>query len=213
MISKNNLNLKAIITLLLGIIPFTVAYSIYDRDYSDNDNYNKYYKSTNVIDYKSSNSYHKLIKRSNNIVNLLQLFILIASFCICCTLCAICDPYNRKDQTLVYANNIEKEASNSDNTVNQPALAPYVVAYYPNTGVVQPFAQVDTKNVSEIQQIAPGIVPGVAPVVSPITTLNATVVGSAPITTTTEATTETPITGTAPLVTITSSEPTDIKKQ
>jgi len=229
---QNPLNLKTLITLLLGIIPFALGYNYYE---DDDDYYEKYYGSSDKKKEEKKEDNNKMSTETIYIIIIVfGLGGLILFFCIFCT---CWDKLKNKDKKMTHVNNEEKEekeASNNENindskvseanikSVRPPTLVPYLAAYYPSSGKIQPLVQVDsnsvpgigvTPGVTAITPMVPGTVlgavPGIAPIASPITSpVTSPIVPVAETTLTTMNETTLPI----PMVKVEPSESTDIKK-
>ena len=161
------------------------------------------YKSTTGNQTNDSDSASKETKKNNSskgiIIGIVIFFIVIGLILI--TLGVFI--YIKKSDKKNKMKNVEKEieekeekpvSDNDNNIVNQTALAPYLVTYYPKSGIIQPLSQVDPKTVPGLPQIAPGSVPGVTFMASPV---------AAPVASSTVI----------PISTVTSSESIDIKKE
>jgi len=183
---ENILNLKTIVILLFGFIPFTSAYSYYADE--------GFYDDSNKVG---------ISKKGLWIILLITSFFCAVVFI---TIFVICiNKQNKEKRKIHYIN--DEEVSNNDNTVtkapeanesvspqvySQPTVLPYLTTYYPQLSVTQPVVQIDPKTnpgVGLIPGFTPGVIPssipivipGVAPAVTATTTPVATVASTAPI--------------------------------
>jgi len=133
MMIANQINFKTLITLLLGIIPFTSAYSYYDDD-----------------DYSF---YISVYNQKGILILIVVLTVILSIICICC--CCFCEAITKDKPKPVYVNTEEKEEPETINIADTSSLPYYI--YFPQTGQVVPVGQqaVPVTQVAPVNQATP----------------------------------------------------------